>query len=269
MGTVVHRANSDIDFFATQVRLWCLFYTGNYKGPVACTLLALEFSDARHLSYPLPPSKQKSKSGNCQVMEGSPGQPPPPQNSVSRSHQGPESTKVWIGREDGFQSKGWGLSYAEVLVCWKSNNSLGSTQHRDTSGDLRYIRDLRGVAEHALPASVLQCILTLSIGWAKTLYVPQGSPCSGCSGLSQSCCASTLCPPRHWTSGWPVSGCKAVQRWYVLRWQKWCWWLRLVFFNSHKSLEYCSISQKNKICTEALLTWGTHSVIQQSVQLSF
>ena len=113
MGTVVHRANSDIDFVRHRWACGVYFTLVIIRAPY--TLLALEFSDARHLSYPLPPSKQKSKSGNCQGMEGSPGQPPPPQNSVNRSHQGPESTKVWIGRGDGFQSMGWGLSYAEVL----------------------------------------------------------------------------------------------------------------------------------------------------------
>ena len=35
-------------------------------------------------------------------------------------------------------------------------NLRDSTQHRDTWGDLRYIRDLGGVAEHSLPASALQ-----------------------------------------------------------------------------------------------------------------
>ena len=101
------------------------------------------------------------------------------------------------------------LGYAEVLI-WRQGNkclNLDWTQHRDTSSDLRYIRDLRRVAEHALPASALQRILTLSIEKAQTQYVPLGSPCSGCAGWSQSCCASAPCPPRRWTSGWPVSRC--------------------------------------------------------------
>ena len=101
------------------------------------------------------------------------------------------------------------LGYAEVLI-WRQGNkclNLDWTQHRDTSSDLRYIRDLRRVAEHALPASALQRILTLSIEWPQTQYVPLGSPCWGCAGWSQSCCASAPCPPRRWTSGWPVSRC--------------------------------------------------------------
>ena len=38
--------------------------------------------------------------------------------------------------------------------------------------DLRYVRDLGGVAEHTLPASALQCVLTLSMRWVETLYIP-------------------------------------------------------------------------------------------------
>ena len=52
---------------------------------------------------------------------------------------------------------GWGVQERQ----YKTLN-LDFTQHRDTWGDLRYIRDLGGVAEHALPASALQQrILTL------------------------------------------------------------------------------------------------------------
>ena len=62
-------------------------------------------------------------------------------------------------------------------MCWvqgKGHLEVG-TLHKDKQAhidDLRYVRYLGGVAEHTLPASALQFVLTLSMRWVETLYIP-------------------------------------------------------------------------------------------------
>ena len=64
----------------------------------------------------------------------------------------------------------------KARVCWvqgkRASRSWDSTQTQAHIDDLRYIRDLGGVAEHTLLASALQCVLTLSMRWVETLYIP-------------------------------------------------------------------------------------------------
>ena len=54
----------------------------------------------------------------------------------------------------------------------RASRSWDSTQTQAHIDDLRYVRYLGGVAEHTLPASALQCVLTLSMRWVETLYIP-------------------------------------------------------------------------------------------------
>ena len=65
----------------------------------------------------------------------------------------------------------------KTRVCWvqgKGHLEVGTLyKHKQAHiDDLGYVRDLGGVAEHTLPASALQFVLTLSMRWVETLYIP-------------------------------------------------------------------------------------------------
>ena len=135
-------------------------------------------------------------------------------------------------------------------VCRKDNKSLhlDFTQHRDTLGDLRYIRDLGGVAEHALPASALQQrILTLLSslgGFGKPgtyLWDLLAEAVSDYLGVAASQ------HPVHLVTELRVGLCVTVQAsarviclmggWVCHNWQRWyCWLLFLSLLSKNVEL---------------------------------